>query len=99
SEQTPRQRSLAVELAGGSAFETVEVALTPVFHPFTPRGLLAFQLLLGSQQGWLLGVLGDLVVLLLPAQDLDIVLVSQDVDVSLPVILRPAGATENLMRR
>ena len=58
---------------------------------------LPLQRLLGLHQARILGVLGDLVVLLVPAGDLHVVLVGQHEDVAVRIELRPAGPSEDLM--
>ena len=96
-QQPPRQRPLAVELARRGALQLLELRLAPVDGVLAARRLLLFESLFRLEQARVARVLGDLVVLLLPAQDAHVVLVGQGVDEAAVVELRPAGPAEDLV--
>ena len=83
-QQPPGQRAAAVQLARRGRAELVELGLVPILLVRPARGHLLLQRLLRLQQARVFRVLGDLVVLLVPAGDLHVVLVGQHEDVALP---------------
>ena len=82
-QQTPRQRALAVELARRRGLQLLELAFAPVRAACRcASASCVFRSFFALSRPGSLGVFGNLVVLLLPAQDLDVVLVGQRVDVA-----------------
>src|SRR5205823_1973149 len=95
----PRERAHAVKLRRRGRLELAKLTLTPVGLIVPAARLLALEVLLRAQQRRIARLLRDRVVLLLPAQDLDVVLVGDGDDVAAIVELRPAGAAEDLLGR
>src|ERR1700676_4929198 len=91
--------SLAVKLARRRRLQLLELPFAPVLLIVVPRRLLAFQGLLCLNQARVARVLRNGVVLLLPAEDLDIIFMGQGDDIAAIIVLRPAGAPEDLLRR
>src|SRR5207244_1093617 len=99
SQQSPGQRPLAVELAGGGSLQSLEVAFAPVLGVVAAARLFLLERLLGLEQTEVARVLRDGVILLFPAENLDVILMSESVDITAVVILRAAGAAEDLLCR
>src|SRR5262249_26767301 len=93
----PWQRAFAIELSRRSAFQPLEIPLSPILLGIATARLLAFQILLGAQQYGVARVFGNRIVLLFPSQYLHVVFVREGEDVALVVILRTPGAAEDLM--
>src|SRR5439155_8132988 len=98
-EQPPWQRAFAVELTRRGALQLLELPFGPVSARVAPGRLLTLQVFLRLHQPPLARVLGDLCIFLLPAQDLDVVLVSDRIDITTTVELRPPGSAKDLLSR
>ena len=96
-QQPPRQRPLAVQPRRRRALEPLEVRLGPVLLLLVAARLLPQQVLPLLQQHRVLHGLGNLLALLFPAEDADVVFVREGVDEPLGVELRAAGAAEDLV--
>src|SRR5262249_55614007 len=96
-QKAPRKRALAVKPARRGGPKFLEGSLAPVLDLVTLERFLALQILLRFQKGGITRRLGNLIELLLPAQEFNIVFVRQREDVAAIVELRAARPAKYLM--
>src|SRR5262249_25691361 len=98
-QQPPRELSLAIQPPRRRGLELLELSLGPIGLVVASGGFLLLKGFLRLQQAKIACVFGNRVVLLLPAENLDVVFMGKSIDVTTGVELRPAGAAKDLLRR
>ena len=98
SQQAPGQRAAAFQIRGTAGDQLLKLRRVPVLHSLPPLRHLLFDLFPRPNQARVFGVFRNLVEFFLPAENLDIILVSERKHESAVVKLRAPRPAEHLMR-